>query len=297
MNIPDLHKIHLFVTVARLGSFTRAAEQLHMTQPTVSQQIAVLEQMLGTPLIERSTRSLRLTEAGQALYDYAEKLLALADETVNAVHVAAGIAVQTLKLGVGPTLATYLLPDVLSRYRKRYPTHRLRLTVRNTTDLLDMLTRGDIDLGLVGSPVDHPEVSVEAFMPDRLVVIVARGDEWSSRASVHLNELHDRVFLTREPGSALHTRVSRLMGAENLRGESVIILGETEAIKRSVELGLGVALVQGIAIERETATGTLRAIPLAGADDSYSYLIAQRKRGTLNKATAAFVGLLKKTAT
>lgn len=276
MNIPDLHKIHLFVTVARLRSFTRAAEQLHMTQPTVSQQIAVLEQLLGTPLIERSTRSLRLTEAGQVLFDYGEKLLALADETVSAVQVAAGIAVQTLKLGVGPTLATYLLPDVLSRYRKRDPHYRIRLTVRNTTDLLDMLTRGDIDVGLVGSPVDHPDVTVEAFMPDRLVVIVAAGDEWVGRTSVHLDELRERVFLTREPGSALHTRVSRLMGAESLRAESVIILGETEAIKRSVELGLGVALVQGIAIARETAAGTLKAIPLAGADDSYSYLIARR---------------------
>lgn len=294
MNIPDLHKIHLFVTVARLRSFTRAAEQLHMTQPTVSQQIAVLEQLLGTPLIERSTRSLRLTEAGQVLFDYGEKLLALADETVSAVQVAAGIAVQTLKLGVGPTLATYLLPDVLSRYRKRDPHYRIRLTVRNTTDLLDMLTRGDIDVGLVGSPVDHPDVTVEAFMPDRLVVIVAAGDEWVGRTSVHLDELRERVFLTREPGSALHTRVSRLMGAESLRAESVIILGETEAIKRSVELGLGVALVQGIAIARETAAGTLKAIPLAGADDSYSYLIARRKRGSLNKAAASFVALLVK---
>ncbi len=295
MNIPDLHKIHLFVTVARLGSFTRAAEQLHMTQPTVSQQIAVLEQVLGTPLIERSTRSLRLTEAGKVLFDQGEKLLSLADETVNAVHVAAGIAVQTLKLGVGPTLATYLLPDVLSRYRKVYPNHHIRLTIRNTTDLLDMLIRGDIDLGLVGSPVDHQDVIVEAFMPDRLVVIVAPGDELAAQPAIGLDILRDRIFLTREPGSALHTRVSRLLGADSLRGDSVIILGETEAIKRSVELGLGIALVQGIAIVRETAAGTLKAIPLAGADDSYNYLIAQRKRGTLNKATQGFVSILKKT--
>lgn len=294
MNIPDLHKIHLFITVARLGSFTRAAEHLHMTQPTVSQQIAVLEQVLGTSLIERSTRSLRLTEAGQVLFDYGEKLIALADETVNSVHVAAGIAVQTLKLGVGPTLATYLLPDVLSRYRERFPTNRIRLTVRNTTDLLDMLTRGDIDLGLVGSPVEHPDVTVEPFLPDRLMVIIAPNDEWANRDAVQLDELRARVFLTREPGSALHTRVSRLMGAESLRGDSVIILGETEAIKRSVELGLGVALVQGIAIRREVTTGMLKAIPLSGADDSYHYLIAQRRRGTLNKASSAFITLLKK---
>jgi len=294
MNIPDLHKIQLFVTVARLGSFTRAAEQLHMTQPTVSQQIAVLEQVLGTPLIERSTRSLRLTDAGQALFDYGEKLLALADETVNAVQVAAGIAVETLKLGVGPTLATYLLPDVLARYRDRYPNNRIRLTVGNTTELLDKLTRGDVDLGLVGSPVDHPDVTVEAFMPDRLVAIVAAHDPWAERESIQLDELRERIFFTREAGSALNTRVSRLIGADSLRGDWVIVLGETEAIKRSVELGLGVALIQGIAIKRETAAGTLKAISLTGGDDSYTYLIAQRRRGTLNKAAAAFAALLNK---
>ena len=294
MNIPDLHKIQLFVTVARLGSFTRAAEQLHMTQPTVSQQIAVLEQVLGTPLIERSTRSLRLTDAGQALFDYGEKLLALADETVNAVQVAAGIAVETLKLGVGPTLATYLLPDVLARYRDRYPNNRIRLTVGNTTELLDKLTRGDVDLGLVGSPVDHPDVTVEAFMPDRLVAIVAANDLWAERESIQLDELRERIFFTREAGSALNTRVSRLIGAESLRGDWVIVLGETEAIKRSVELGLGVALIQGIAIKREIAAGTLKAISLTGGDDSYTYLIAQRRRGTLNKAAAAFAALLSK---
>ncbi|MBE2266859.1 MAG: LysR family transcriptional regulator [Anaerolinea sp.] len=294
MNIPDLHKIQLFVTVARLGSFTRAAEQLHMTQPTVSQQIAVLEQVLGTPLIERSTRSLRLTDAGQALFDYGEKLLALADETVNAVQVAAGIAVETLKLGVGPTLATYLLPDVLARYRDRYPNNRIRLTVGNTTELLDKLTRGDVDLGLVGSPVDHPDVTIEAFMPDRLVAIVAAHDPWAERESIQLDELRERIFFTREAGSALNTRVSRLIGADSLRGDWVIVLGETEAIKRSVELGLGVALIQGIAIKRETAAGTLKAISLTGGDDSYTYLIAQRRRGTLNKAAAAFAALLNK---
>src|SRR5690606_28540889 len=127
MNILDLHKCQIFYTVARLESFTRAAQALNMTQPTVSQQVASLESMLNVELLERSTRHLRLTEAGEVLYRYSEQLLTLSSEALDAVQVAAGVAIQTLKLGVGHTLATYLLPGTLSRYRSLYPEDTVRL--------------------------------------------------------------------------------------------------------------------------------------------------------------------------
>src|SRR4051812_39632895 len=101
----DLHKLEIFVTIARLASFTRAADNLHMTQPTVSQQLAILEAQIGTPLIERDTRRLRLTAAGEALLPYAEKLLALSNEATEATRAAAGLADRTLRLGVGHTMA------------------------------------------------------------------------------------------------------------------------------------------------------------------------------------------------
>src|SRR5579864_801671 len=132
----DLHKLRIFVTIARLGSFTRAAERLYMTQPTVSQQLAMLEQAIGASLIERDTRHLRLTTAGETLLPYAERLLALADEATEATRAAAGLADRTLRLGVGHTLATYLLPEVLSRYRMLYPDYVVRISVGNTTELL-----------------------------------------------------------------------------------------------------------------------------------------------------------------
>jgi LysR family transcriptional regulator, low CO2-responsive transcriptional regulator len=296
MTVPDLHKIHIFHIVARMNSFTRAAEHLHMTQPTVSQQIALLEQMLSVKLFDRDTRSLRLTPAGKVLFEYAEKLLALADETVDAVQTAAGRADQTLKLGVGHTLATYLLPDVLSHYRRQHPAYRIRLSVGNTSELLDALAAAEIDLALVGSPAEHPDIVTEPFMRDRLVVIMATNDEWADREFATLDDLRERVFLTREPGSALYRTVARLMGEDTLSGESVILLGETEAIKRSVELGLGVALIQHVAILREVEMEILKAIPLREADDSRTYLIAQRKRSTLTDAATQFVQLLRNPA-
>src|SRR5690242_13729574 len=125
----DLHKLRIFATVARLSSFTRAADALHMTQPTVSQQLATLEASLGAPLIERDTRNLRLTPAGQALLPYAEKLQALTGEAVEAARAAAGLADRTLRLGAGSTLATYLLPGLLRDYRLQFPEQIFRITV------------------------------------------------------------------------------------------------------------------------------------------------------------------------
>lgn len=291
----DLHKLRIFVTIARLGNFTRAAERLSMTQPTVSQQLRELEKTLGTSLIERDTRHLRLTPAGEALLPYAEKLIALANEATEVTRAAAGLAGRTLRIGVGHTLATYLLPELLSRYRALYPRYIVRISVGNTAELLDLLANDSIDLALVGSPAQHPDITVTSFMQDRLVVIVAPGDAWAGRGNVHIDELSSRVLLTREAGSALHATVGKLLGAEALASDNVILLGETEAIKRSVEAGLGVALIQRIAVEREIATGNLAALTLLGADDSRTYLIAQRKKREQSQTTQHLIDLLMET--
>ena len=288
----DVHRLRIFVFVARLGSFTRAAAVLHMTQPTISQQVAALESELGVHLIDRNTRKMRLTTSGEVLFSYGERLLKLADEALAAVRNEAGLAKQQLKLGVGHTLATYILPDVLSRYRTLHSDYRVRLVVGNTGELLSKLSSGEIDIALVGSPAEHPDIESKAFMQDHLVVIVSPQDEWAAYQSVTLDQISTRVLLTREPGSALYTTVSRLFGEDRLSHVETILLGETEAIKRSVELGLGVALIQKIAIEREVQQGTLRTITLSGADNVRTYLIAVRKRSVPNEAVTAFMALL-----
>lgn len=288
----DLHKLEIFVTIARLMSFTRAAEHLHMTQPTVSQQLAMLEAQVGTPLIERDTRRLRLTPAGETLLPYAEKLLALSEEALEATRAAAGLADRTLRLGVGHTLAIYVLPELLSRYQAKYPDHPARISVGNTAQLLALVASEVVELALVGFPAEHPDVEVTPFMHDHLVVIVAPGDAWAQSADVELEELHQRTLLTREPGSALHASVERLLGAAFLASNSVIQLGETEAIKRSVEAGLGIALIQGIAVEREVMAGNLCALRLRGGDDSRIYAYAVRHRHSLSSAARQLVELL-----
>ncbi len=292
----DLHKLEIFVTVIQSGSFTRAAERLHMTQPTVSQQLAVLEAQIGTPLIERDTRRLRPTAAGETLFRYAEKLLAVAREAEEVTRAAAGLADRTLRLGVGHLMATYLLPELLRRYQASHPDHKVRITVGNTAELLALVAAERAEVALVGSPAEHPDLRVTPFMHDHLVVIVAPDDLWADRSYVEPNELLQRMFLTREPGSALHATVERLLGIAALSSESVILLGETEAIKRSVEAGIGVALIQGIAVQREIASGTLRALRLSSGDDSRTYAYVHRQSYVFSAAARSFIALLHEAA-
>jgi DNA-binding transcriptional LysR family regulator len=288
----DLHKLEIFVTIARLGSFTRAADHLYMTQPTISQQLAALEGQIGTALIERDTRQMRLTPAGDVLLPLAEKLLAGAQEAIESARAAAGLADRTLRLGVGHTLATYLLPTLLSRYQTQFPDHTVRITVGNTAELLTLVAARETELALVGLPADHPDILATSFRDDRLLVIVAPGDAWAGRSDVAIEEVRQRTLLTREPGSALHTAVERLLGPSIRSDHAVILLGETEAIKRSVEVGIGIALIQGIAIEREVAAGNLCALRLRDVDDRRTYAYVQRQRHDLSTAAAHFVTLL-----
>lgn len=288
----DLHKLRIFVAVARAGHFTRAAERLHLSQPAVSQQVALLEAGLGTPLVARAGGRLRLTAAGEALLPYAEQVLALAEEGAEAARVAAGLSDRTLRLGVGHILATYLLPDLLRRYGAIYPQHRVRITVGNTAELLDAVAQEAVELALLGLPAARAGVQTTPFLRDRLVVIVPPDDPWAARVRIAPEELPGRPLLVREPGSALYATVEQLLGPALLSGVGVTVLGETEGIKRSVEAGLGVALVPEIAVERELGAGRLRALPLDSPAAERIYAMARLSRRRLSPAAADLAGLL-----
>ncbi|MBC8162999.1 MAG: LysR family transcriptional regulator, partial [Roseiflexaceae bacterium] len=206
---------------------------------------------------------------------------------------AAGLAGRTLRLGIGPTLATYLLPDLLRRYRAQHPHYQVHISVGNTGELLDLVAADTVDLVLVGSPAEHPKLAITPFRHDHLVVIVAPQHEWASREEVSVDEVRARPLFTREPGSALHASVERVLGAAALEAETCTQLAETEAIKRCVEAGLGVALIQGIAIGREVAAGALHALALRGADDRRTYAFGTRRGRELSEAGQALVALLR----
>ncbi len=282
MGLLDTGKLQIFTAIAQEGSFTRAAERLSLTQPTVSQQLASLEKMLGTPLVIRQPRGVKLTKAGETLLGYAERILGLNQEAIEKTLETAEQAKRSIRLGVGHTLAIYLLPNLLKQLRQRQPDVEIRILAGNTGDLLEAAANEQVELALVGSPAAHPQLEITPFMEDELIVIAPPDDPWVELPGVTLDDLRRRTLITRENGSALHASVRELVGADYLGSSQVIILEETEAIKRSVEAKLGIALIQGIAAQQELDRGTLRKVPLKKKIIKRSYNIARKRNRELS---------------
>ena len=286
----DIHKLAVFASISRTGSFSRAAEQLFITQPTASQQLAQLEASLGVRLLDRGTRKVEMTPAGEALLPYAEQMLTLADRAVEAARAAAGLADRTLRLGVGHTLATYLLPELLRQYRERYPDRKVKIALGNTSELLEMVESGVAEVALVGTPASRRGITVIPFMEDRIVVITSPNS--LKTETIRLTELPRDTLFVREPGSALHAAVEQILGAGALSEDSVVQLGETEAIKRCVAAGLGWALIQEMAVGEEVRAGKLEARRLQEAADTRSYAVAMRNSAGHSTAANDFVKIL-----
>ena len=290
----DMSRLRIFVAVARVGSFSRAAEELGLRQPTISQQIQVLERSLRVRLFERLGRGVELTPAGTTLLVYAERILQLAGEAQAATREAAGLASRTLRLGAGNTLATYILPDLLARLRWERPDVVVQITVGNTEQLIDAVLNQRVELALVGSPVADARLAIHPFLRDQLVAIAPPDEPWNGRTSISLQDLRSQTLLMREPGSALQASLREILRAHGVEPTHTITLGNLEAIKRSVEAGLGVSIVPEIAVRREVQAGALQALSITDLEDKRSFNYIHRRDRPLSPPARVFAALAEK---
>jgi DNA-binding transcriptional LysR family regulator len=304
----DLQKLQIFCEVARQRSFTRAAEALYLTQPTVSQQIQALERQMKVRLFERLAKEVYLTESGQVLYAKAAALLNMAQEAELAVREAAGISAGKLALGVGVTLATYVLPELLRRFNLTYQVGpnavqgnnfspvKFDITLGNSATLAHKLLKNEVDLGLLGSPIDsHPLLELHPFLEDKLILVVSSEDPWAGegRTSIGLGEIGSRPLLIRERGSALQAFVERMLDAGHVHPEQYLIMANLEAIKRSVEIGLGAAIVPALSVKRELEAGRLHALNIEGVEVGRTFIYAHHKDKEMTRPAKAFLELVK----
>ena len=258
----NLHGLRVFLEVARTRNFSRAAEELGVTQPAVSAQVRRLEKDLGVRLFWQAGRSTYLTEAGEALKTYAERLVALAAEARATVGEFADLKRGHLRLAATTTPGTYLLPQLLGEFRREWPQLDISLTVGNHAFVVSQLEGFHADLALVAGAIRrHPSLTSTRLMQDDLVLIAGAASELATRSDWLPAELRTERFFLREQGSGTLDVVTAHLRPSKVRLDNVIELPSTEAIKQAVMAGLGYAIVSRLAVEREARRGDLVILP------------------------------------
>ncbi len=258
-------RLQVFHTVARLLSFTKAAETLHMTQPAVTFQVRQLEEHFNTRLFDRTHNRISLTEAGAQVFGYADRIFELYSEMENSVREMTGEISGALTIGASTTIAEYMLPALLGDFKDKYPDVTVHLKVSNTDGIVSMVENNIIDLGVVEAPVTNKNLVVDVCRQDHLVAIVPPDHPLANKKSIQFNELLQYPFICREEGSGTREVINDYMG--NLDSCAVGLniameLGSPEAVKGAVEAGMGVSVVSRATIQKELRLGSLVEIHL-----------------------------------
>ncbi|MDD5393009.1 MAG: selenium metabolism-associated LysR family transcriptional regulator [Thiothrix sp.] len=258
-------RLQVFHAVARLLSFTKAAEVLHMTQPAVTFQIRQLEEQFDTRLFDRTHNRVSLTEAGRIVFEYAEKIFEQYAEMENAIREMTDDISGSLTIGASTTISEYMLPALLGEFNSKNPDVRLRLRVSNTEGIVSMVENNIIDLGVVEGLVNNKNLLVEVCRQDELVLIVPPKHELAKRDSIKLKDIMDYPFICREEGSGTREVILDYLyslGMDKHAMNTCLELGSPEAVKGAVEAGMGVTIVSSASITKELKLGSLVSIPL-----------------------------------
>ena len=287
----NLHQLTIFAAVAKHASFTRAARELHLTQPAVSAQIKQLEQSLGARLLDRSGKMVRLTEAGSVLAQRAERILAQVEQLREDMDDLRGLRRGHLHVGASTTPGVYLLPKVVAEFRRLHPAIHIDLTISNTLVLEEKIARNELDLGFAGGHLTREELLTEPFAEDELVVIASPAHRFATTRDACLGEVLHEEFVGREAGSATWQCVETWLRSLRAQLNVVLRLGSPEAVKRAVAAGLGISILSRCAVAWEAEAGLLAIPKVRGFSLKRQLQVVRHKDRAPSAASAAFVAL------
>jgi DNA-binding transcriptional LysR family regulator len=260
----NLHQLQVFYAVAQRRSITKAAGDLLLSQPAVSLQVKALERELGIALFDREGPRLRLTEAGEVLFRCAASVVNAREEAERTIVGLREGAKGKLVLGANSTGGMYLLPRIVWAFRERYPDAEVILHIDPTVQICEKVVQNVLDLGLVGGPTEDRRLGVDPVCRDELALIVHPSHPLARLKRVPLKELSTHPIVLPDQGSRTRWFVERRLREEGVTLRVTMQLPGTEAVKKAVEAGLGMAFVSQYAVERERALGVLTVLPVEG---------------------------------
>jgi LysR family transcriptional regulator, low CO2-responsive transcriptional regulator len=282
-----LHQLKVFAAVASHNSFTRAAEELFLTQPTVSMQVKQLAKTVGLPLFEQVGKKLYLTEAGKELYATCQDIFARLDRFEIAIADIKGLKQGTLRIAV-VTTAKYVIPRILGPFCQRYPGIDISLTVTNHQRLVDSLIANQHDLYILSQPPEDIDVTVVPFLENPLVVLAARNHPLAKEKNIPIARLAEETFIMREPGSGTRKALQQMFEAHNVPLKAKLDLGSNETIKQAVAGGLGISVLSKHTLALEGANSQIAILDVVGFPIERQWYIVHTSGKQLSAIAQAF---------
>lgn len=290
------HKLKVFCTVAETKSFSKTSEIIHLTQPAVSLQIQALEEIYETKLFDRSSSTVTLTPAGEILYKYAKEILNLYANVEKTIGELTGLVKGSICIGASSTIGNYLLPTVVTDFKKTHLKIKIHLLVGNTKRVVELLNSGNIDLGLVEGEVSRQKMIVEKLIPDELLLVVPAHHPWAKKKDVSISELTKEPFIFREGGSGTRQMIEKFLSRHGIAPQDMkisMVLGSTEAIKAAVENGLGVSILSRWAALKESKYGTLHLLRIKEEKVHREFSLIINRNAVSSHAVDEFLTYLK----
>ncbi|WP_085521947.1 LysR family transcriptional regulator [Tuberibacillus sp. Marseille-P3662] len=282
----------VFVTVAERKNFSRAAEDLHITQPAVSHYIKIIEENMGTKLLERNNKVVNLTKTGEVVFPFAKEILGLYSRMQNVVDDMMHTAKGKLTVGASYTFGEYVLPHVIADLRREYPDITPSITIGNTTEIAQQVANRQLDVGIVEGDVTLSHLYIEPLANDLMVAVARTGHRITQKRPLTLSELEKETWIIREPGSGTREVTERMFTETGLYPESVMAFGSTQIIKGAVEAGLGISFLSRWVIRKELELGTIQILDMEPFPFKRQFSLVTQATPFQTKAMEIFVDLL-----
>ena len=293
MSGPNFHQLYIFHMVARLGSFSKAADALSISQPAVSIQVRELETSMDCALLHRMRRGLQLTDTGEAVYSYTQRIFALANEMQSAVQDIQGLKSGRLTVGSSTTPGEYILPWAIGQFRKRYPGIEVSLSISTTQSIVEQIHNRELDMGMAGAPISSDGLASFVYVSDDIAIIAAPTHPLARKKTLALRDLGGQDFILREPGSATRRTAEECLAQHGVKVNVVMDLGSNEAVKRAVTAGLGLGMVSRFGIVPDVMAGMIVEVDVKGWHCRRPLTVFYRDEAHLPSAQRAFLRFLR----
>ena len=293
----DLWQLHIFCKVVELKSFSKAAEAIHLSQPTVSSHIRDLEEYFGCRLIDRLAKEAAATKAGELLYGYARRLISLREEAETALAVFHGKMKGRLAIGGSTIPGTYVIPRWVGSFKTRFPDVIISLVIGDTEKIIGATLSGELELGIVGARTENKNIFQDPLIDDEMCLIVPANHKWSQKKKIELSRLLKEPFIIRERGSGTLKSIQQNLSGRDVRIDDfnvVAEMGSTEAVCQAIKNGVGVSIVSKIAVSEELKSGTLRALMIAGFNLRRNFYLTRHKYRSLSPLGNTFAEHIRK---